>query len=236
MEAPSDALRGFVHPKAVPGGTRWPSLFLALIGLLLVACAQPEATATLTPGVIPTQPPIPTLAATPAQSFEVAPTPAPIPSPSPIAALTGTPAPTPTLKRTPTATPTATLEIPACIPSGDHTSIQNALTGPGSKAVLCPNAVFELSDTVFFTHDNQEIYTQGFPRDDSRALLRIVGKKLATAVSAESSDYVALRNVIIDGNRPQLGFAEGALINFGRGVEGRDAEGHLVEWVKAYEP
>ena len=125
---------------------------------------------------------------------------------------------------------------PDCIPSGDHTSIQNALNGPGSKAVLCPNTVFELSDAVLFTHDNQEIYTQSFPRGDSRALLRVVGKGLATAVSAESSDYVALRNVIIDGNRPQLGFAEGALINFGRGVEGRDAEGHLVEWVKAYEP
>ena len=152
-----------------------------------------------------------------------------------------TPAPAPTATRAPTSggstpAPTTTLESSACIPSGDHTTIQNALTDPGSKAVLCPNAVFELSDTVLFTHDNQEIYTQGFPKDDSRALLRVVGKKMATAVSAESSDYVALRNVIIDGNRPQLGFAEGALINFGRGVEGRDAEGHVVEWVKAYEP
>ena len=127
-------------------------------------------------------------------------------------------------------------EAEPCIPSGDHTSIQNALTDPGSKAVLCPNAVFELSDTVFFTHDNQQIYTQGFPRDYSIALLRVVDIGLATAVSAESSDYVSLRNVIIDGNRPRLGFANGALINFGRGVEGRDAEGHLVEWVKAYAP
>ena len=123
-----------------------------------------------------------------------------------------------------------------CIPSGDHASIQRALTRPGSRAMLCRNAVFDLSETVLFTHDNQQIYTQDFPRDDSRALLRVVGKGVATAVSAESSDYVTLRNVIIDGNRPQLGFAEGALINFGRGVEGRDAEGHLVEWVKAYEP
>ncbi|GMR11047.1 MAG: hypothetical protein BMS9Abin28_1871 [Anaerolineae bacterium] len=139
------------------------------------------------------------------------------------------------------AQPTPSAEEPEptaepCIPSGDHASIQNALTGPGSKAVLCANAVFELGDTVFFTDDNQQIYTQGLPTDDSRALLRVVGKDLATAVSAEGNDYVSLRNVIIDGNRPQLGIAEGALINFGRGVEDRDAEGHLVEWVRAYEP
>ena len=124
----------------------------------------------------------------------------------------------------------------SCIPSGDHTSIQNALTGPGSKAVLCPNSVFELSETIFFTADSQSIYTDGFPTDSTRALLKVVGKNIATAVSAEGNDYVSLRNVIIDGNRPQLGLAEGALINFGRGIEDRDAEGHLVEWVKAYEP
>ncbi len=171
------------------------------------------------------------------------PTPTSAQTPDPTAASTATPAPAATLTaaKAPTGggstpTPATTLEIADCIPSGDHTSIQNALTGPGSKAVLCPNAVFELGEAVFFTDDNQEIYTQGFPRDDSRALLRVVGKKLAVAVSAEGNDFVSLQNVIIDGNHPQLGLAEGALINFGRGVEGHDAEGHVVEWVKAYEP
>jgi parallel beta-helix repeat protein len=149
------------------------------------------------------------------------------------------PWPTPTPTITLTATPTATATVPpaeSCIPSGDQNSIQSALIDDGSEAILCQSAVFELSDTIYFTHDNQEIYTQGFPTDDSRALLRIVGKDVATAVSAEGNDYVSLRNVIIDGNRPQLGIAQGALINFGRGVLDRDAEGHVVEWVKAYEP
>ncbi len=194
------------HPELAGTSTAWRKLFTYAFGALLLVACSKPE---LTPTVTPTQPPMPAF--------------------------------TPTATRAPnsggsTRTPTTTLESPACIPSGDHTSIQIALISPGSKAVLCPNAVFELNDTVLFTYDNQEIYTQGFPRDDSRALLRVVGKKMATAVSAESNDYVALRNVIIDGNRPQLGFAEGALINFGRGVEGRDAEGHVVEWVKAYEP
>jgi len=209
------------HPKLAGMSTAWRRVFTYAFGVLvLAACTQPQATSTAT------SPPTPTLTATPTSA------PTPIPTPTPVPAPTPTPVPTATPTPVPTPTPT---EEP-CIPSGDHTSIQNALTGPGSKAVLCPNTVFELSDTIFFTHDNQEIYTQGFPRDDSRAFLRVVGKGMGTAVSAESSDYVALRNVIIDGNRPQLGFAEGALINFGRGVEGRDAEGHVVEWVRAYEP
>ena len=100
----------------------------------------------------------------------------------------------------------------SCIPSGDQASIQNALAGVGAKAMLCPDAVFELDETVYFTADSQQIYTEGFPTDDTRALLRVVGNGVATAVSAEGNDYVSLRNVIIDGNRPQLGLAEGALI------------------------
>ena len=149
---------------------------------------------------------------------------------------TATRAPDPKPTSPPVGVPTVTPEITACIPSGDHTSIQNALTREGSEAVLCPNAVFELGDAVFFTSDRQQIYTLGLPTDDSRALLRVVGKDLATAVSAEGNDYVSIRNVTIDGNRPALGIADGALINFGRGIEDRDALGHVVEWVRAYEP
>lgn len=237
----------------VPGNLRLASFLLALIGLLLVACSQPEATATSlpsptvaqleatatpVPGVIPPQPPTPTPGST------ATPAPAPTPSPLPAAAPTAAPKITPTPTHTPTpapakapaSTPTATPETIVCIPSGDDTSIQNALTHEGSEAVLCPNAVFELSEAIFFTQDNQHIYTQGLPTDDSRALLRVVGKDLATAVSAEGNDYVSIRNVIIDGNRPALGIADGALINFGRGILDRDALGHVVEWVKAYEP
>jgi hypothetical protein len=43
--------------------------------------------------------------------------------------------------------------------------------------MLCRNAIFELGETIYYTADNQQIYTQGFPTDDSRALLKIVGKE-----------------------------------------------------------
>lgn len=97
--------------------------------------------------------------------------------------------------------------------------------------MLCAGAVFELSEEIAFTADGQEISTEGLPTDDSRAVLRVVGKSLATAVNGNSKSGITLRNVIIDGNRPALGIANGGLIEFG-GV----TTGQLVEHVKAYEP
>ena len=123
------------------------------------------------------------------------------------------------------------LQEDPCIPSGDHTSIQNALTGVGSKAELCPDALFELSETIYFTHDNQEIHTQGTPTDESRALLKIVHKNIATAVEAGNYSGLKLSHVIIDGNRPELGGLTPALVEWGT-----TGTGNLIEWVKAYEP
>jgi hypothetical protein len=119
----------------------------------------------------------------------------------------------------------------SCIPSGDHTGIQNALVGVGAAAVLCPGAVFELSETVYFTANGQSIYTEGFPTDSTRALLRIVHEDIATAVSMNNQAGVRLSHVIIDGGRPELGIAEGGLIE-----SGGNGAGTVVEWVKAYEP
>ena len=184
----------------------------------------------------PTRTPTPTPRPTPAPTNTSVPTPTLAPTPTKASPVMPPPtaAPTPTLTPLPTATPTrlpiATPD-PECIPSGDHRSIQNALTEPGSKAVLCPNAVFELGATVVFTHDDQEIYTQGLPTDDSRAFLKIVRKDVVVAISAEAKSRVKLRNVIIDGSRPEFGIGTGGLIEFGGA--GSD---QLVEWVKAYEP
>ncbi|MEE9247995.1 MAG: right-handed parallel beta-helix repeat-containing protein [Dehalococcoidia bacterium] len=97
--------------------------------------------------------------------------------------------------------------------------------------MLCQKAVFELRDTISFTDENQWLYTQGFPTDDARALLRIVDRGVATAVSTGNRSGVKLSHVIIDGNRPELGIAEGGLIEWGG-----NGTGHVVEWVKAYEP
>lgn len=130
---------------------------------------------------------------------------------------------------TPSSSPTSAPE--PCIPSGDQTAIQSALVDPGDVAVLCSGSVFDLNDTIRFTASDQQIYTLGFPEDESRALLNVAHASVDTAVSAESFDRVKLRNVEIDGNRDEFGFGFGGLIEFGGA-----SSGQIVEHVRAYEP
>ena len=103
--------------------------------------------------------------------------------------------------------------------------------GPGAEAVLCPNAQFLLTSTIVLTDDNQKIYTQGFPVDDTRAFLKVAHESVIVAVDAGGRSGVELRNVIIDGSRPEYGAGLGGLIEWGG-----SATGQVVEYVKAYEP
>jgi len=145
--------------------------------------------------------------------------------------VTDTSEETPLTVVTTTTAATSTTTAP-CIESGDHTAIQSALTVVGSEAVLCPDAVFELGATVEITAADQKIYTQGHPTDDSRALLIVASSEIATALRAGNHDGAQLHNVIVDGNQAELGTGPtGALIDWGGG-----SSGHVVEWVKGYEP
>jgi hypothetical protein len=205
---------------------------IVLVGAmaLFAACASATPTPTPTGTITPTATPTATAVATPTLALTATPTIADSTStPAPTVAPTPTQVPAPTATSTPSPTPTAT-PVP-CIPSGDGSAIQDALVGEGAHAMLCAGAVFELSEEVGFTADGQEISTEGLPTDESRALLRVVGKTLSTAVHGNGNSGITLRNVIIDGNRPALGIGVGGLIEFG-GV----TTGQLVEYVKAYEP
>ncbi|MDP3051991.1 MAG: DUF4214 domain-containing protein [bacterium] len=129
---------------------------------------------------------------------------------------------------------TCAVSTTTCIPSGDQNSINNVLTSVGSVAVLCRNAVFNLTAPVVFTAPNQQIYTQGLPTDSSRAVLIISSGTFAKAINGENLSGVAIKNIIINGNRPNLGYLSpqyGALISLGG-----DASGQVVDYVKAYEP
>jgi len=107
--------------------------------------------------------------------------------------------------------------------------------GPGTRVSLCPGSSFQLTGPVVFTAKDQELSTEGYPTDDTRAKLLPVGKTI-TAVQyvaapktmanlvrpayASQTDLpaglrgdcrrcarVALRNVQVDGQRPRLGRA-----------------------------
>jgi Right handed beta helix region len=83
-------------------------------------------------------------------------------------------------------------------------------------AALCPSAVFELSAPVTISNQRQQIFTEGLPTDETRAVLRVAAASVTTAVLMRDFNGVVLRNVIVDGNRGGLGARSGdALIYAG---------------------
>ena len=104
-----------------------------------------------------------------------------------------------------------------CIPSGTEVEINAALTLGGSEAELCPGARFELSAPIAFTASSQKVYTQGKPTDDTRATLIIVNPEITTAVLMRDYDAAELTNVIVDGNRDELGYKEGEAMIYAGG-------------------
>src|SRR5713226_4347905 len=106
--------------------------------------------------------------------------------------------------------------VAGCIPSGTEAEINAALVGVGAEAILCPQAIFTLSNPVRFTAPDQRLYTQGFPTDETRALLRIGGGTVTKAIDGNSQSGIAIQNIQVDGNRSELGYQSGeALIEIG---------------------
>ena len=115
----------------------------------------------------------------------------------------------------------------SCIASGTEAAINAALVGTGAQAVLCPGAVFELSNPVTFTAPNQQLYTQGDPTGSTRAILRVASTSLATAVQGNGQSGVVVSDIQVDGNRPNLGLdsSGGALLEMGGAGTGQTVQG-----------
>src|SRR6266849_7761938 len=110
--------------------------------------------------------------------------------------------------------------LAGCIPSGTEADINAALASVGAEAILCPQAIFTLSNPVIFTAPDQRLYTQGFPTDETRALLRIGGGTLTNAIDGNHQSGIAIQNIQVDGNRTNLGYQSGtALIEIGTGSD-----------------
>ena len=124
--------------------------------------------------------------------------------------------------------------LSACIASGTDSNIQTVLDA-GGDAVLCASSTFALYNSVQYKFPNTQIYTEGLPTDVSRAVLRVWSGSLTTAVTARHISGAQLRNVIVDGNRPALGYIRGntplALVDFGG-----NASNQVVSNIEAYEP
>jgi parallel beta-helix repeat protein len=107
-------------------------------------------------------------------------------------------------------------------------------SGSGYTLSLCPNTQYPVTASINFAFPNQEISTQGYPTDDSRALIIVNGTGQTTAVDGTCAkcDGVKLRNVQINGSRNG-----GSPIIGGGNVEmGGSNSNQLVEYVKSYNP
>lgn len=122
---------------------------------------------------------------------------------------------------------------PQCIPSGSQEVINRALSETGNVAVLCQGAVFELTESVVMRGNGQRIFTQGLPTDDRRAVLRLASPALTTAVVMKDRSDAVLSHVVVDGNRPGLGYygIGGALVSAGGA-----SRGQTIRSVKIQEP
>ena len=133
------------------------------------------------------------------------------------------------------AAPDVPTAAPPCLDSGDQNTINAKLQGPGSTVILCPRALFDLTGPVIFNAERQQIYTQGLPVDDTRATLRIVSPDLTTAVMMRDYDAAVLSNLIIDGNRTNLGPKSGeALIYAGGYSDGQIIRGNRIMGTRSW--
>lgn len=114
----------------------------------------------------------------------------------------------------------AALTAAACLPSGDASTVNTALASGGAGAIiqLCPNALITVTTAgITFTAENQELSTQGYPTDSTRATVLIApGSSITSAIWGRWTSGVKVLNLQVDGNRPNAGLLGGdALIEMG---------------------
>lgn len=92
--------------------------------------------------------------------------------------------------------------------STDERIVRTIDGGNGTIVYLCPGAVILLTNPIIYTAPNQVITTLGLPLSITRATLRVTGAQQSCAVfgSCVACTGIKLTNVIVDGNRPNLGW------------------------------
>ncbi|KAJ6785892.1 hypothetical protein PWT90_07918 [Aphanocladium album] len=103
----------------------------------------------------------------------------------------------------------------ACISSGDHSTINNALRSGGAGAVvqLCENALIKIVDQISFTADDQEILTQNSPTGSTRATIQVAPGSSTNTLIAGRFHRIKIKNIQLDGNRGGAGFEQATIVN-----------------------
>ncbi|CAD6563949.1 MAG: hypothetical protein TREMPRED_002390 [Tremellales sp. Tagirdzhanova-0007] len=126
----------------------------------------------------------------------------------------------------------------ACTPNTTNTAgLQSLLQAGGAGYVLslCPGQVYDLTNTINYTAANQEISTENYPTDSTRATLFLAGTNVTGAVSgiAAGLNGCKLRNIQIDGNRRDLPIDPQGNANVDMGGANAD---QLIEYVHSFDP
>ncbi|GAA6023117.1 hypothetical protein JCM11491_000076 [Sporobolomyces phaffii] len=126
----------------------------------------------------------------------------------------------------------------ACVRTGANETTINSLLyygGRGAIVKLCPRAVIEIRNPIFFFAPDQVLTTAGDPTGSNRATIVVTGATQSCAIygAVPNADNVILRNIQVNGNRPQLGILWGGL---GLLEFGGNTVGQKIQNVHAYEP
>ncbi|ORY25919.1 hypothetical protein BCR39DRAFT_542550 [Naematelia encephala] len=119
----------------------------------------------------------------------------------------------------------------------DTDGLQSLLTAGGANYTLqlCAGKVYNLSLPLNFTATEQEISTEGYPTDDTRATLLVGGFNVTSAIQAtdQGRDGCKLRNIQINGNRGDNPIYTAPSANIEMGGANSN---QLIEYVKSYDP
>ncbi|ROV95286.1 hypothetical protein VPNG_08944 [Cytospora leucostoma] len=126
-----------------------------------------------------------------------------------------------------------------CIPSGPASTVNSALQAGGAGAVvqLCPGAVINITDAeITFTAENQELSTEGYPEDSTRATVIIEpGSNITSAIWGRWTSGVKVLNLQVDGNRPNAGLLSGdALVEMGGGASGQVVSYNVIKNTRSW--
>jgi|SRR3989344_1335604 len=118
-----------------------------------------------------------------------------------------------------------------CIPSGHTVEIYKGLKKPNARIKLCQDAEFEIVKPIGFNKPNQKIFTEGYPTDNHRALIRISSPDISLAINAYNADGASIKNIQVDGNRKKLGH----LKSHGLIIMGGNVDQQEISYVKAFD-
>lgn len=126
----------------------------------------------------------------------------------------------------------------SCLSTGTQSTINALFSSGGANTIvsLCPGVTISITASIVFTAPRQELSTQGYPTDSSRATILIQpGSTVTSAIRGNWQNNVKVLNIQVDGNRPNAGYLRGdALLEMGGGTEGQTVSHTVVKNTRSW--